>query len=483
MRRGRLLPVWVLAGILLAQGAWMLAVPPFRGSDEFDHAYRAAGVAGGQWRLDERATEGRGMLVRVPADLVEAAHEQCASLPYTEHDNCNPVRPAGAGRVEVATAASNYNPVYYWVIGTVAEPFEGAAALQAMRITSALLCALVVLAAAAALRAAGMRHWTALGLVTALTPTLVYTTVVAAPNGLEAAAGLSLWAALLALGRSADEGAPSVPVGWLLAQVAVSGVLLSGLRTLGPFFVLMIATVVLVHVGPRRWWALVRRRATAVTAVAGVVVAAMAAGVWWALDSSSYSAPSDAASTAADSDPSDAVAVHRWVLQLVGAFPYRDQPAPVLVYPLVLLVVLLLVVAAGRRARGWQRVSVVGSAVAVLLVPVVVASATIGSRGSIWQGRYLFPFVLGVLPLCGLLLDRAGWEAPNRVRLLVTALVALAVAHTVSVVHVLRAEVARDVSADDPAWLQPPAVVVAGLMVLAWLAWGRVVLDAGRERP
>lgn len=39
----------VFLGALLMQAAWIVAVPPFRGSDEFDHAYRAASVADGAW--------------------------------------------------------------------------------------------------------------------------------------------------------------------------------------------------------------------------------------------------------------------------------------------------------------------------------------------------------------------------------------------------------------------------------------------------
>ncbi len=131
----------MFVGILLAQAAWILALPPFRGSDEFDHAYRAAGVASGQWRLTEYAREGRGMVVEVPADLVAAASGQCDSLKYTGHDNCHPISDAGDGRVTVATAAGNYNPLFYWVIGTAAKPFHGAAALYAMRIATAVLCA------------------------------------------------------------------------------------------------------------------------------------------------------------------------------------------------------------------------------------------------------------------------------------------------------------------------------------------------------
>ena len=63
----------LVAGVLLVQAAWILAVPPFGGSDEFDHYHRAAGVASGQFRLTEPVQDGRGLLVRVPEDNVEAA--------------------------------------------------------------------------------------------------------------------------------------------------------------------------------------------------------------------------------------------------------------------------------------------------------------------------------------------------------------------------------------------------------------------------
>ncbi|MDX6360561.1 MAG: hypothetical protein QOH37_3615, partial [Nocardioidaceae bacterium] len=39
VRRG----AWVLLAVIIAQAAWILAAPPFRGIDEFDHAFRAAG--------------------------------------------------------------------------------------------------------------------------------------------------------------------------------------------------------------------------------------------------------------------------------------------------------------------------------------------------------------------------------------------------------------------------------------------------------
>ena len=55
-----------------------------RGSDEFDHAYRAAAAARGQWGIDPvDATRGTGAFLRVPADIVEAAQPECQDLRYT----------------------------------------------------------------------------------------------------------------------------------------------------------------------------------------------------------------------------------------------------------------------------------------------------------------------------------------------------------------------------------------------------------------
>ena len=58
-----------LLGVLLVQAAWVLAVPPFRGSDEHDHAYKAAAVARGDWSWDHEVSPmGWGAFVRAPAD-------------------------------------------------------------------------------------------------------------------------------------------------------------------------------------------------------------------------------------------------------------------------------------------------------------------------------------------------------------------------------------------------------------------------------
>ena len=154
---------------MLLQAAWILTVPPFRGIDEFDHAFRAAAVARGEWVAGEAAEDGRGQLVTVPRSLVEAAHGQCVALSYTGPDNCSPVESVSDGNVTVASAAASYHPAFYWVIGTAALPFDGAASLYAMRIATALLSLLFIgLAAWSVAKLPG--RWPLAGLVLALTP-------------------------------------------------------------------------------------------------------------------------------------------------------------------------------------------------------------------------------------------------------------------------------------------------------------------------
>jgi hypothetical protein len=111
----------LVLGALLTQAAWLLSVPAFRGVDEFDHVYRAAAVARGEWVATGAVPrDGRGGLVTVPRDIVAAAGPECSARPYTRPDNCRPAdRPAGGtlglptgDTVLVASAASRYHPAY-----------------------------------------------------------------------------------------------------------------------------------------------------------------------------------------------------------------------------------------------------------------------------------------------------------------------------------------------------------------------------------
>jgi hypothetical protein len=468
----------VLLATLLAQAAWILAVPPFRGMDEFDHAFRAAGVASGQWRLHDQAEGGRGLLVDVPDDLVAASQGQCEGLAYIVAETCDGDGPgAEPGTIRATTSAANYEPVYYWVVGTAGEPFSGAHSLYAMRAMAALLCALVLALAVWCLTTWVRGTWAFVGLLVGLTPTLIYSTTLAAPNGLEMAAGVLLWSAMLGLGgRNGVSAALLRRERWLLAAATLSVVLLAGLRTLGPLWVVLILACVAALHGPRALLAVANRHRVQVALACGLAVVTSVAVMLW----NRGSVPISPGAKNGDVDTSWTQVAHwpTWVLGSIGAFPYRDQPAPIEVYVLALLVLLTLLVAAVRHGAGVGRRAVVLAAVLSLAVPSVLVGISLQERGGMWQGRYSLPFTAGVIMLAGLVLDRVRWRSnPRDLRPQAVALVMLAVAQAISVVHVQLAELDRAVSVDDAGWLHPPAAGTALLMTLAWFVFGVVALS------
>lgn len=171
-----------MVGMLLLQAAWILTVPPFRGSDEFDHAYRAAAVAGGEWVAGEPVGDDDGWAVEVPGSLVAAAEAQCDELPGVGEVRCSPIERATGGNVVVGSTAAGYHPAFYWLVGSAAGPFEGVGALYAMRVATALLCLLFIGCAAWATSLLPGR-WPMASLLLAATPVLMYSTTIVAPNG------------------------------------------------------------------------------------------------------------------------------------------------------------------------------------------------------------------------------------------------------------------------------------------------------------
>jgi len=106
------------------------------------------------------------------------------------------------------------------------------------------------------------------------------------------------------------------------------------------------------------------------------------------------------------------------------------------------------------------------------MVPVLLSLLFMPSLGAIWQGRYELPFVIGVLPLCGLLLDEAGFAPVEGRRLVALSGLFLAASQIACVYHVEQHELGRPASADDPAWWHPSGYLLGALLLVACgLAW------------
>ena len=463
----------VVLGAVLLQAAWILTLPPFRGTDEFDHVYRAAQVATGDWRPGRvGATDGRGALVKVPRDLVTAAKPVCESYEYTGPDNCTPVRDLGQGYVEVASAAAAYNPAYYWVVGTAGRPFHGDTALYAMRIATGLLCAGFLAWAVLTTMRWSRSRWPLVTVIAGVTPVMMFSLSVVAPNGLEMCAALCLWMAMLGLctrvGRERHAR-------YLLLTATVCAIVVTTLRTFGPLWVALIVLTTFALMGPAAA-ARIARRHPAASALATLAVGSAA---WLAFQWFRFARPNTLPDFPAsyidpvDPLPATLEQVPLWILQGIAAFPRRANPAPAVVYVVVGLLLCGVTVLGWIASRRRVRLLLLACLAISLGVPFFVTFQTIVHSSPLWQGRYGLPFHIGVVLLAGFALDRTR-EGPPRPYAGLAALVVtggMGLAHGVSIVHVLETERRTSPLSGSSDWVTAPSWTLALLVVAALFAW------------
>ncbi len=453
-------------GVLLLQVVWVFAVPPFRGSDEFDHAYRVDAVVHGQWAPDPTAaTRGTGAWLLVDPTLVRAARAECQKLPYTVDADC--VGTAVGQHTRVASAAGRYHPLFYEVVGLPSLPFSGATALYAMRLTAALLCWAMFVAALAATRTWARTRWPYLALVVASTPTLLYSTSLPAPNGLEMMAGLTLIASVVGLLQARDRRRDT----GLLVLVAVSGCLLVTLRSLGPLWCALVVLTALVGVrcdrdrlrqvvlGSRGW------------AAASLVLVATVGSVLWIRSMGALTISEQPnAMSAAERLSVTLSQVPAWILQSVAAFPIRNEASHPLVYATMFLLGTALLTAGLIRATNRLRLAILLVVAVTLVVPVVLTFSTVESFGVAWQGRYGLPYSVSCMVLAGFALDRN--PPSDRLRLTVVGAPLYVVGQTLGPVLVAVHERGSSPGVANGDWvLVPVLVLVIGAGVGSAIMW------------
>ncbi|UDY22536.1 DUF2142 domain-containing protein [Nocardioides sp. Kera G14] len=462
----RLQVVLIAAGVAILQLVWLFAIAPFRGIDEFDHSYRAAAVAHGQWHVQPTAaTRGTGAWLRVPQDIVTAASAQCRALPYTVAADCVGT-PSSDGMVRIASGAGRYNPVFYALAGLPSLILKGDAALYGMRVVSATLALLVLVAGLLSMRTWASSRWPVLAFGVALSPVLLYSTAVLAPNGVEMAAGLAAWTSLIGVIRT-----PNRPLNTVVAALSAS--VLVTVRSLGPLWLVMIVlAVVLAEMPARQWWmSYFGRRTTWIAA--GLVALASVASLWWILSMRALTVGADGSPDANSLDRLKIVGgqIPLWLLQSVAAFPLRNEASAPTVY-LVYFFALLTVLGLGVSQMPIRvRVVTIGAIATAIIIAGGITFATYNDYGGAWQGRYLLPFLVGIPLLAAAHLDG---DIPEVIRNLASMLVpaALAIAQVAAVVLAAHRQLAHD--AVDPARWIPPLPVI-GIVA----AFGCAALVAG----
>jgi hypothetical protein len=253
-----------------------------------------------------------------------------------------------------------------------------------------------------------------------------------------------------------------------VATAVVSAALLITLRSLGPLWALLILGTALVAwpaLG-RRIWGVVRSPSGIVTVA--FLVAVSAGSLAWILIQDSLVIGREEAGAPIPLAEKVEIAAGRmpqWILQWIGAFPYRAQPAPAVVYIIYLILLGGMLVVALRQGCWRYRMAIAAGLALSLLIPFVITVATLDEYGTSWQGRYGLPYLLGLPLLYGVILA-AQLTGRGRRAFLIATVPLLAVGHASSVVGVLHRERRDSPQSGADGWsLMPPTAVLAALVV------------------
>jgi hypothetical protein len=259
-----------------------------------------------------------------------------------------------------------------------------------MRLVSILVCDLLVAAALlVALRRTSSR-WQVLGLALVCVPTLVYSTVIAAPNAVGFSGAILLWNALLALPDSGPSLSLRPVVG---AVVGISAVATT--HSTGFVWVGAIAICGAPLWAPRAR-ALVEHHARSAMLALGMAGTVVALALGWVV----VNGTNDPRSEAGDFGNAPAkllfVMPVIWVLQSIATLRFRDQPAPMIVYAVGVATLATLFVVGWRRLPARAQLAIGLTASASLIVPLVATFIGYPHVGNAWQARYGLPLYIGV---------------------------------------------------------------------------------------
>jgi hypothetical protein len=427
-RRG--LALWAVAfvGYFLAIAGWALAAPYNASSDEHEHVYRAAGVAVGEFApTPSAAVRGGGATQTVPRGLVR--HEDfCWQFNPVASAACATPPSGDSTPVRVGSGAGRYFPVYYAAVGLPLAHLPGWGGLYLARLIGGAAGAALLAGAVVAIVRYSRHRLMLGGLLVAVTPTAMQFLSAVNPNGLEIAAGVGFFAAVIPLTLG---GLDRVPAG--LVTLAGSSAL--ALAVLRPTGLLFLATASIAFLIPLRKPVLLRLRDSIAMRwwTAAVFLTAVVATVWTVVmksaDFGSYYAPKQPYSRG------QAVieVFHRWggwLDQAVAVFNWLALRVPQPIYTfweIAAGTLLVLAVALGGWLERWRLLVVFAGAV---LLPGVLQVWYVNENGFITQGRYLLPILAGLVLLAAFVLDEHGFPeraAPSLTRVILLVVVPIQV--------------------------------------------------------
>ncbi|SEQ34719.1 Predicted membrane protein [Lentzea xinjiangensis] len=408
----RLVSVLAFLSFFLMGAAWAAATPWDGAPDEQAHIIRAAGVAGGQIAPEPAdAQNGTGAFQNVPAAL---ARDTCYAFDPTKSAACQQTPPQDGRFADVGTAAGRYQPTYYALVGLPLRLSPDYTGLLIARLIGVAVSAAFLAAAVRSIVAWSRRWFMLAGVLLATTPMAMQIIGSINPNGLEIAASVAMWAALIPLVHA--EG----PVDRrLLALFAVSAAAVAVIRPSGPAYVVIAIAVVLATAGGTRLLRLLRDRVVWLAA-AVIGVAGIGSGLWvLVMKANQLGAVPKAPGTLSTAEAVQIALVDRigfYFESMVGYFAFLDVRMPGTYYALWYAVtgfVAITALVVGKRADRWRLTLVV---LAAFALPVASDVAGANTLGMIMQGRYVLPVAAGAALLAGHIISERGEFLPGTTR-------------------------------------------------------------------
>jgi len=311
--------------------------------------------------------------------------------------------PQARGGGPFLTYVGTYEPFLYAPSGllmTLAS--DSVTALLIGRSVIALICLILLAAAAAVLMVPGAGVRSLIGLVAATTPMVVFLATELAPVGTEICAAICATAVLLRLAREQEHGIVGVADGpqprWVWLVAGFSGVVLATSRSLGPIFVISILVLFVVAAGPGRAIGLLRRGGRWAMGAGAVVSLGIAANVVWGVVVQPHPKLSLSVLSLLGVSAREVPGVLR---EDIGSFGWQDVNMPRAAYVAWGAMVVALVVVAFVVGRRRQRILLVAAIAGCFVGTVALAAAVIHQTYFPMYGRYALPMWVTIPLIAG----------------------------------------------------------------------------------
>lgn len=469
----------ILALVTLMTTAWALASPLMGVPDEPAHFVRAAGVVRGE-PLGSPDAVSRYPEILVPTFIAESLQMGCFAGDSSKTADCQAPVTDDDQLVVSRTSAAQNSPLYYALVGWPSLFLNGAPALYAMRIVSAVLTSLLLTTMITALLAQSRTWWPVTASIVGITPMVLFLGGSLNPNAVEMAGTGALLALLTLMLRRPLSNRQL----WLAGSLAVaSAFALTSGRSIGMLWLAIAGVAALLSVPWARVVSLLRRPPVwfALVGIAGAAISCLA---WLAY----FGAATMQSDSVIEPRAPGITAILLLMFEntfdywsgWIGQFGWLDYQAPAGVMIVWFGAIGAVLFTGFVLTRGRLRLALIVTATATLIVPLAVQGSFYNEIGMMWQGRYLLPLYMCVLVLAGLALDEAFPRSTTHTsrKVVVAGVGLLAIAHVATFTFVLRRYVVGTQSwiqmVQAPEW-QPPLGWITLVIAFA-LVWAVTVV-------